>query len=222
MNILELKNITKKYSEIVALDNLSITFRAGRISGITGANGSGKSTLLNIVSGRQNADTGEIFLRQKQISDLNLETAGSYGIIHIFQEPKLFDQISVLDNMLATKTPRKIWPALCELKYTKYVDSIAPLLKNVGLWEKRNELTMNLSYGQRKLLQLIRAVATDASIFLLDEPFAGLFSETKKIIEQMILDLKKQGKTIILIEHDKKILRDLCDKIYTFNNGKVI
>ncbi|MFA6424079.1 MAG: ATP-binding cassette domain-containing protein [Candidatus Magasanikbacteria bacterium] len=222
MNILELKNITKKYGATTALDNLSIAFRAGRISGVTGPNGSGKSTMFNIISGRQNTDEGEIFLNRKKIPYLNIESANICGIIYVFQEPKLFDQISVLDNILAPKMIKPIFAAMREMNYDRHIQSICPILKKMGLWDKRNELASNLSYGQRKLLQLSRAVASNASIILLDEPFAGLFSETKQIIKQIIIELKKQNKTIILIEHNQKILQDLCDKIFLLNNGHLV
>ena len=108
-------------------------------------------------------------------------------------------------------------------KHNKYhLSKARDALEKVNLWEKRNELAVNLSYGQRKLLEIARAISTQAEIYLLDEPFAGLFPEIIKTISDIIRNLRQEGKTVILIEHNMELIRELCDYAIVMNSGKLL
>jgi len=160
----------------------------------------------------------------------------SYGITRTFQEVRLFNQMPVLDNILVALTERNVFGALFERHTAFHMKRTEELLTKVGLWEKRRELAGNLSYGQRKLLEIARALAmaglthsTDSTgslrgceIFLLDEPFAGLFPEMVKIIVGVIKELRGEGKTVILIEHNMDLIRELSDHVIVMDGGKLL
>jgi branched-chain amino acid transport system ATP-binding protein len=134
----------------------------------------------------------------------------------------------VLDNILVVLTKRNVFSSLFETHKKFHLDRAEEVLKKVDLWEKRNDLAKNLSYGQRKLLEVGRMLAMsngfndDSDIFFLDEPFAGLFPEMRKIVADAIRHLKEQEKTVILVEHNIDIIRELCDHIIVLDNGKLL
>lgn len=242
MTILATKNVTKRFDGVHAVDNLSIGIEKGVVTGIIGPNGSGKTTLMNVLSGIMRSDGGTIVISDaERIENIKPHQASFYGITRTFQNIRLFEQMTVLDNILVVLTERSVFGSLFE-KHTDYhLKKAEDVLKKISLWDKRNELAVNLSYGQRKLLEIARALAhsrssprepegssgprtagQDADIFLLDEPFAGLFPEMMKIVSGIIKELKTQGKTIILIEHNISLIRELCDYVFVMDSGKLL
>lgn len=227
MAIIEIKNLIKHFDGVRAIDNLSIRIEKGEITGIIGPNGSGKSTLINILSGMIENDSGEFIISGEKISKIKPFNIPFYGITRTFQDVRLFNQMTVLDNILVVLTERLVLKSIFEKHNSLYLNRAKEVLEKVGLWEKRNELAVNLSYGQRKLLEIARALATsmvdgEPDIFLFDEPFAGLFPYMVKIVETVLIELKKQGKTIILIEHNMNLIRELCDYIFVMDSGKLL
>ena len=130
--------------------------------------------------------------------------------------------MTVLDNVLVILTERNVFSSLFEKHGIYHLKKAEEVLRRVGLWEKRNQLAINLSYGQRKLLEIARALGTKAEIYLLDEPFAGLFPEMVKTVSMIIEGLKQSGKTIILIEHDMELIRKLCDYVFVMDEGRLL
>lgn len=221
--ILQTHNLKKHFGGVYALDGLSVGFEQGKITGIVGPNGSGKSTLVNLLSGLYKADGGHLIVDGVRLNKLyepyELET---YKITRTFQEVRLFEQMTVLDNILVVLTERSVFGSLFS-KHSAFDEKKAKdILETVSLWDKRRQLAANLSYGQRKLLEIARCLATDAKIIFFDEPFAGLFKEMVKIIVTIIQELKTQGKTIILIEHNMELIRELCDYLYVLDEGKLL
>lgn len=208
MSIIQTKNLIKKFDGVHAVDNLSLKIEKGKITGIVGPNGSGKTTLINVLSGLLEKDGGMVIIQE--------------SITRTFQEIRLFGQMSVLDNILVVLTERPVFSALFEKHGDSHLKRAEEILKKVNLWEKREANAENLSYGQRKLLEIGRALAMDVKIYLLDEPFAGLFKEMRKVVSDIILNLKKQGRTIILIEHDMDLIRDLSDHVFVMDSGKLL
>jgi len=145
-----------------------------------------------------------------------------YGITRTFQDVHLFNQMTVLDNLLVVLTERNVFSALFEKHKEYHLKKAEDILRRVGLWEKKKELAANLSYGQRKLLEIGRTMVTNADVFLFDEPFAGLFPEMVKIVSTIIQELKKEDKTIILIEHDMNLIRELSDYVFVMDGGKLL
>jgi ABC-type branched-subunit amino acid transport system ATPase component len=229
MNILETKKVTKHFDGVYAVDGLSVGFEKGKITGLIGPNGSGKSTLINLLTGVLPIDAGSLIISSsEEVSKLQSHEVSDYGITRTFQEVRLFEQMLVLDNILVVLTKRNVFASLFETHKKFHLERAEEVLKKVGLWEKRNDLAKNLSYGQRKLLEIGRMLAMsngfgdDSDIFFLDEPFAGLFPEMRKIVISVIQDLKEKGKTVILVEHNIDIIRELCDNLIVLDNGKLL
>jgi len=223
MKIIETKNLVKRFNGVYAIDRLSIGIEKGQITGIIGPNGSGKTTLINLLSGVLKIDSGEIVVDEtEKITRILPHQVFFYGITRTFQNVRLFEQMTVLDNILVVITERNIFSSLFE-KHIEYHHKIAEeVLQKVGLWKKKNQLAANLSYGQRKLLEIARALAMKAEVYLFDEPFAGLFPEMRKIVSIIVQELKQKNKTVILIEHDIGLIRELCDYIFVMNEGRLL
>ena len=223
MKIIETKNLVKRFNGVHAVDRLSIEVEKGQITGIIGPNGSGKTTLINLLSGVLEMDSGEIVVDgAEKITRILPHKVYFYGITRTFQNVRLFEQMTVLDNILVIVTERNVFSSLFE-KHTEYHHKIAEgVLQKVDLWEKKNQLAVNLSYGQRKLLEIARTLAMKAEVYLFDEPFAGLFPEMRKIVSSIIQELKQENKTVVLIEHDIGLIRELCDHIFVMDEGKLL
>ena len=223
MEILETKNLTKRFDGVHAVDHLSIGIKRGEITGIIGPNGSGKTTLINLLSGLLPIDSGEVVIDEvKKLTRILPHHISFYGITRTFQNVRLFEQMTVLDNIVVVVTERNVVSSLLQT-HTEYHRKIAEeVLQKVGLWEKRNQLAVNLSYGQRKLLEIARTLAMKADIYLFDEPFAGLFPEMRKIVSGIMREVRQENKTIILIEHDMGLIRELCDYIFVMDEGSVL
>ena len=222
-NALETKNLTKKFGGVAAVDRLSLSFEKGAITGIVGPNGSGKTTLTNVLTGMYVIDAGAIVIRgETERTRIQSYEVFSLGISRTFQNVRLFGQMSALDNLLLAVTKRNIFGALFERHGQFHLGQAEEVLRRVGLWEKRNEHAENLSYGQRKLLEIARALATNAETIFFDEPFAGLFPEMVKLVSNIMKELRAGEKTVILIEHDMALIRGLCDHVIVLDAGKLL
>ncbi len=229
MPLLSTKNLVKRFEGVHAVNKLSIAFEAGKITGIIGPNGSGKSTLINTLTGMIPADAGEIVIADSEhLRRVRAHEGPAFGMTRTFQDVKLFEQMPVLDNILVVLTERSVWKSLFEKHGAFHSEKAEEVLKKVGLWDKRNELAKNLSYGQRKLLEIARILAMihsgagDIDIIFLDEPFAGLFPEMIKIVTTVMKELRDQGKAVILVEHNIDLIREMSDHIYVLDSGELL
>lgn len=223
MSKLETKNLYKHFDGIKAVDHLSLSFETGKITGLIGPNGSGKSTLINLLTGVIPFDSGILVISDTtRLSEIKPYDVASYNITRTFQDVRLFEQMSVLDNMLVVLTERSVWSSIFETHKEYHLEKTKEALEKVGLWEKRNELAVNLSYGQRKLLEIARALAMSAEIYFFDEPFAGLFPEMIKVVTSVLKDLRAKGKTVILVEHNMELIRELSDHCIVMDSGKLL
>jgi len=223
MPLLKTKNLTKSFGGVHAVDKVDAAFEAGRITGLIGPNGSGKSTLINTLTGLLPIDGGTVVISDSvEFESIQPSEVAIYGITRTFQNVRLIGQMSVLDNILVVLTERNVWGALFRRHTKLHLDAAEDILKKVGIWEKRNELAENLSYGQRKLLEIARAVSMRSKIYLFDEPFAGLFSEMLKIVSTILKELRDSGAAVVLVEHNMDLIRDLADYCFVLDSGKVI
>jgi ABC-type branched-subunit amino acid transport system ATPase component len=230
MTILEVQNLFKEFDGIKAVEGLSLEVKENSILSVVGPNGSGKTTLFNLITGFSRADKGKIIFEGKNLTFLSPYKIARLGIGRTFQNIRLFPQISVLDNiMLALKYEKgeNFFHSLFQTKRMKREEmenlkKAEEILKFVGLLEKKEELAENLSHGQRKLLELARVLALNPKLLLLDEPFAGVFPETRKRIVDLFRTLKDQGKTIVFIEHNINLVWDVAERIVVLNYGKKI
>ncbi len=221
-NILEIKNLVKSFGGVNAVDRLSLNIREGFITGLVGPNGSGKTTLINLLSGFTVSDTGVVLFSGIERKKILSQENQVYGVTRTFQQIKLFNQMSTLDNILVILTERNPFRALFERHNLYHIKQAEDILKNIDLYESRFKNANNLSYGQRKLLEIGRVLAMDSDIIFFDEPFAGLFPEVVKKIETIIKKLKQEGKTIVLVEHNMNIIRNLCDYLIVMDAGKLL
>jgi len=230
MATLHIRNLFKEFDGIKAVDDLSLAVDDNSITALVGPNGSGKTSVFNLITGFLKPNRGWIFFDGADITTVNPYQIVQRGIARTFQNIRLFPQISVLDNVMLGLNYEKgesFFAALLQTKKMKEeegrnIKRAEEILRFVGLIEKRNELAENLSHGQRKLLELARIIALDPKVFLLDEPTAGLFPETKRTMFNLIRYLKGKGKTILFIEHDINSVMDVAEKIIVLNYGKKI
>lgn len=222
MIALETKNLEKNFDGVKAINNLSISIKKGLVTSIVGPNGSGKTTLVNILTGIYGISGGIVTISDHNLEKIKSNEVKSYGITRTFQNIRLFEQMTVLDNILVVLTERQLLKSLFEKHKEHHLNQAEEVLRKVGLWEKKNDLALNLSYGQRKLLEIARALSMKTEIYLLDEPFAGLFPEMRKIVSSVIKELKENGKTVVLIEHNMDVIRELSDHIIVLDAGKLL
>jgi ABC-type branched-subunit amino acid transport system ATPase component len=192
-----INNVRKHFSGVEALSGVSITAQQGQIIGIIGPNGSGKTTLLDILSGLLQPDSGTITM---------LGDTSATGIVRTFQTPRLFENMTVQDNFLIALQKKQV----------------RPLLKQFGLLHAQRKLARELSFGQKKILEIARAGAMRPNILLLDEPFAGLFAQAQQKVSALIKDARKSDRIVILVEHDMRLIRELCDQVVVMDYGHVI
>lgn len=223
MSEIRLDNLCRQFGGIKAVNHLSLSFGAGQITGLIGPNGSGKSTLVNLLTGFLPYDSGFLIIGENtKLTRVQPYEIASLGITRTFQEVRLFEQMSVLDNVLVVLTERSVWGSLFETHKEYHLDKAKEALEKVGLWERKSELAASLSYGQRKLLEIARALAMDVNIYFFDEPFAGLFPEMIKTVTSILRSLRDTGRTVVLVEHNMEIIRDLSNYCIVMDNGKLL
>jgi branched-chain amino acid transport system ATP-binding protein len=228
--ILKVQDLRKEFGGLVAVDDVSFEVRKGDIVGLIGPNGAGKSTTFNLVTGFYELDDGEVRLRGQNVEDLSPEERSKRGMVRTFQITRELTGMKVHENMRLggqEHDGEKVLHALVESsaareREAKLESRAEDLLKTLGLWELRDEYAGNLSGGQRKLLELGRALMTDPDILMLDEPMAGVNPRLTEDLLSMIRDLSDEGMTFLVVEHDVDMIMSLCDKVIGMHNGAVL
>lgn len=229
-NILELKNVSKSFGGIKAVDNVNIGFAKNKITGLIGPNGAGKTTLFNLISGLLKLDEGEIYFKENQIDNLKPFERTLLGIGRLFQDVRVFNKLTCLENiLLAFKNHigENVYETIFRQNTLKNseaekITKAEELLEFVGLIDKRNSLAENLSFGQQKLLSIARLLAMDSELLLLDEPTSGVHPQLIEKILELIKSLPEKNKTIVFIEHNINVVLKIADWLYLLDEGKVV
>jgi ABC-type branched-subunit amino acid transport system ATPase component len=168
------------------------------------------------------ADSGTITVAGQSFTTIAPHEVPALGITRTFQDVRLWEQMTVEDNILVVLTERGVMQGLFERHTREHLSAAEKVLRRVGLWEKRHTPSANLSYGQRKLVEIARALAMDRNIILFDEPFAGLFKEMVHTVVGIIKELRAAGKTVILVEHNMDLIRELSDHLIVMDAGTLL
>jgi len=211
-HLLELRQITKRFGGVTAVDRCSLELAPGKIYGLIGPNGSGKTTLFNCITGLEVREEGEIRFKGERIDGLRPHQVARRGIGRTFQIIRVFPELTALENLLVVT-----WESFDAAHHRA-----RELLRFVTLDRLQNEYAGNLSYGQQKLLEFARVLMTDPELILLDEPAAGVNRTLLNDLLEAIRNLRAQGKTIFIVEHDMKVIMDLSERIFVLNYGKKI
>lgn len=229
--VLELMGLTKAFGGLLAVDDLDLTLETGAIRGLIGPNGSGKSTTLNLISGLYQETRGRISLDGKDIHGLGTSKRTAAGLARTFQSIRLFRRLSVLDNVLVARYCRTHaglvavtlrTPAARKEEREARARALEAL-DTVGLRHRAAELPGSLPYGQQRLVEIARALATDPRVLLLDEPAAGMNATEKVELLHLIRRLNSdRGLSILLVEHDMDLVMRACTRISVLNFGSCI
>lgn len=228
--ILNIQNVSKNFDGITALDDFSCKVQEKNILGLIGPNGAGKTTLFNVLTGFIPCDAGEADLKGRDILKMTPYQIYNLGMVRTFQILRLIRQMSVLDNVKFA-FPHQKGESLFNVftrnrslrkQETTFTEKAMELLKWAGLENKAQDMAESLSYGQQKLLSLICCLASEPDILLLDEPVAGINPNMIDKILEIISDIPKQGRTVILIEHNMDVVLSICDRVIFMDTGRKI
>jgi branched-chain amino acid transport system ATP-binding protein len=217
-----------EFGGLRAVSDLSMKINQGEIVGLIGPNGAGKTTVFNMITGVYTPTSGRIYFRDKDITGLKPDRITSLGVARTFQNIRLFQTMSVLENVMISKHVRlkaSLAEAVFSLpRYTharqQHYDECMELLKKVGLERLVNEKAISLPYGMQRRLEIIRALATEPTILLLDEPAAGMNPNESMDLMEFIAQLREEFKlTILMIEHHMEVVMGICERIYVLNYG---
>lgn len=225
--ILETEHLTKRFGGLPAVQDLSIKAIKAQITSIIGPNGAGKTTLFNLLTGFMRPDEGDNYMMGKKITGLAPYRITRMGMARTFQLIRVFPKISVLDNILlgclGLKGDNILYAILKTKKavsqFSQAKEFAMDILETVGLPDFADQLANDLSYGQQKLVEIGRVLASDPQVLLLDEPMAGLSMTMIDQMIELIFGLKEQGRSIIIVEHNMQVVMDISDRIIVLNFG---
>jgi ABC-type branched-subunit amino acid transport system ATPase component len=210
--VLAVNGVRKSFGGVTAVNDVSLALEAGRIYGLIGPNGSGKTTLFNCITGLERPDAGTIAFDGARIDGVRPYRVAQRGIGRTFQVIRVFPELTALENlMVVTRGPR----AEAEARAVE-------LLRLVKLERLAGEFAGNLSYGQQKLVEFVRVLMTDPSLILLDEPAAGVNRTLLNDLLDAVGRLRDGGKTVLLVEHDMKVVMGLCETVFVLDHGEKI
>jgi neutral amino acid transport system ATP-binding protein len=225
--LLSAQGLCKTFGGVKAVQQAGIEVAAGSITGLIGPNGAGKTTFFNLLSNFIRPDSGQIELNGQKIQNLQPHQIARLGMVRTFQVAKALSRMSVLENMLLgakDQTGEKFWqvwtnPKQTKLEQRELKDKAMSILTSVGLSHKANDYAGGLSGGQRKLLEIGRALMADPQLILLDEPAAGVNPRLIEDICGHILTWRKGGMTFLIIEHNMDVIMTLCDRVWVLAEG---
>jgi len=227
---LSVQNVAKRFGGLTALSGVSFDIQRGQIYGLIGPNGAGKTTMFNVITGLYPHDEGEIIFNGDALQNAAPDQIAAKGIARTFQNIRLFQNLSAIENVMIgrhVRTKAGIFSAMLRLPSQRREEAAIEthahkLLKFVEIDDRANVLAKHLSYGDQRRLEIARALATEPMLLALDEPAAGMNATEKVSLRALINAIRATGITILLIEHDVKLVMGLCDRIAVLDYGKKI
>jgi branched-chain amino acid transport system ATP-binding protein len=228
--LLEARNVSKRFGGIEALEDVSFSIARGQIFGLIGPNGAGKTTLFNLLTGLYPLDRGSFVLDGRSTAGLKPDRVAAQGIGRTFQNIRLFANLSALENVMIgrhVRTRAGVLGAVLQTPATRAEEvaierRAAELLDYVGLRSRANEAAGGLPYGDQRRLEIARALATDPVLLALDEPAAGMNASESAGLRALLERIRASGTTILLIEHDMRLVMKVCDRVLVLDYGRRI
>jgi branched-chain amino acid transport system ATP-binding protein len=229
-DILTTDSLSVTFGGVRALANVSIAVKEGEILSIIGPNGAGKTTFFNAVTGAYAPTGGRVFLGGREITAKSPDEVARLGLARSFQNLKPFAEMTLLENVLIGREIHMSTGMLAAiLRFPAFHRDEAEqkrrardLLAFVGLEQRRDHLARNLTYGERKMLEIARALALEPKVLLLDEPVAGMNPTETGFVMELVQNIRQQGITVVIIEHDMKMVMGISDRIYVLDHGELI
>ena len=230
MSLLRLQEVTKVFGGLVAVNDLTFSVEAGSVVGLIGPNGAGKTTVFNCITGNYTPEKGRIFFDGEPVAGLRPHRVVELGIARTFQSIRLFGKLSVLENVLAGRHCRMksgMLSCMLHLPWQRREERAAVArcmeeLRFVGLADRHAEAAGGLSYGNQRLLEVARALASDPRLLILDEPAGGMNDQETAALVDTIAAIRDRGITVLLIEHDMRLVMKICEKLVVLEHGTMI
>jgi len=228
--VLQTVKLTKKFGGLIAVNNFDLKVNQGEISSLIGPNGAGKTTVFNVVTGIYQADGGKVIFKGEDLARKKPHQIVEKGIARTFQNIRLFNNMTCLENVMAGQHCRSkegvgssIFRTSSQRKEESEIREIAKRrLQQVGLWRYRDELAKNIAYGNQRMLEIARALASNPDLLILDEPSSGLNDKESEDLVKFLKSLLKENLTILLIEHDMNVVMGISDWVTVMDEGKKI
>jgi branched-chain amino acid transport system ATP-binding protein len=228
--LLQLSGIGKRFGGLSALSDVSLHIKRGEIYGLIGPNGAGKTTLFNVITGLYQSSAGQFEFNGHRYQNCKPHVLAQAGIARTFQNIRLFANLSALENVMIgrhVRTKSGVFGALLHNRKTrdeeqKITQRAQELLRYVGITQHEHTLAKHLSYGEQRRLEIARALATEPLLLALDEPAAGMNATETESLKTLLQSIRATGITVLLIEHDVKLIMGLCDRVAVLDYGKKI
>jgi branched-chain amino acid transport system ATP-binding protein len=230
ITLLESRTVNKRFGGLKALTDVSLTIRKGEVYGLIGPNGAGKTTFFNVLTGAYPIDGGEFVMNGAELPSAKPHLVVAHGIARTFQNIRLFRELTALENVMAGHHIRSnagVWGILMQSRSTRdeerrMTERGLELLDYVGIGRHADTVARNLSYGDQRRLEIARALATEPQLLALDEPAAGMNATETAGLRALVETIRADGVTVLLIEHDVKLIMGLCDRVAVLDFGKKI
>ena len=228
--VLQVQGVSKRFGGLQALSDVGITIRKGQVYGLIGPNGAGKTTFFNVITGLYTPDGGTFELGGAPYTPTAVHEVAAAGIARTFQNIRLFPEMTALENVMVGRHVRTrsgligavFRTAAFKAEEAAIARRAQELLDYVGIGKYAEYKARTLSYGDQRRLEIARALATDPKLIALDEPAAGMNATEKVVLRELIDRIRKDGRTILIIEHDVKLVMGLCDRLTVLDYGKQI
>jgi lipopolysaccharide export system ATP-binding protein len=216
MHVLRAENLAKSYRGHMVVEDVTISIHSGQVVGLLGPNGAGKTTCFYMITGSIRGDLGRVLFDEEDITPRPMHQRARTGIGYLPQEPSVFRKLSVADNIMAILETRQ------ELSASERSEKLEQLLTEFHISHIRNNMGMSLSGGERRRVEIARALATEPAFMLLDEPFAGVDPISVHDIKKIISQLSEKGIGVLITDHNVRDTLDICEKAYIVSDGRII